>query len=34
MRFHTYKGFKRDLIITIGLIVLLLILNGSSIIGG
>ena len=34
MRFHNYKGLKRDLIITIGLIVLLLLLNANSIIGG
>jgi len=34
MRFPSYKGLKRDLIITIGLIALLLLLNASSILGG
>jgi len=32
--FHNYKGLKRDLIITIGLIALLLLLNGANVFGG
>ena len=27
MKLHVYKGFKRDLVITIGLIVLLFLMN-------
>ena len=34
MRFRKYPGLKRDIIITVGLIVLLLLLNGTGIIGG
>ncbi len=34
MRFHNYRGLKRDIIITVGLIVLLLLLNANSVIGG
>ncbi len=34
MRFHVYKNLKRDLVITIGLIVLLVLLNAPSLIGG
>lgn len=34
MRFHNYKNLKRDLVITVGLIVLLLLLNGANIFGG
>ncbi len=34
MRFHNYKGLKRDLVITIGLFILLLLLNGVNVFGG